>query len=560
MQVPALAQPGTTLLCQKHRMRVFEHFGQGAVRALGLPFMLGTRSRWSLLAATLVACTENQHAADDALRGVRPDASTTHGQNEASWQQVFTDLNSALTTVWGTSDGDVWAAGTDAKDGRGPLVLHFEAGAWVRKRAAAEGDLWWVHGFDEGPIFFGGSQGVVLRFDGRRFERIQAPRTYGTVYGVWGADASDVWAVGGDPLYGTGAFVWRNRNGRFESVSPIPVPATDVVAYFKVWGTSANDVWIVGTPGIMLHYDGTTFERVDPGVFDPLFTVNASPSARNYAVVGGTDLGILLERTEAGTWSRASLPQGTPLLTGVCLTDDGGFATGVQGTVLSRVRGTWVTEQLGLPSTKALHSVWADPAGGVWAAGGDVLVPPFGSGVLIHRGAAVPTTYSTDDTPPDPVKDGGTDARPPTRDAMPPIPADAARPPSPDRDAMPPHHDPPERSDAMPAMGEVSCGTATCTMPGEKCCADATSGVPMGCIAASAPCPSGSAPVTCDEPADCGAGRSCCLNRYLQAGALQNVDCESSCVGPSVCQMAADCGGSACTTFPIMKSYKTCAR
>jgi hypothetical protein len=353
--------------------------------------------------------------------------------------------------------------------------------------------------------------------------------------------------------------VWRYREGRFENVAALPVPAGDVIAYFKVWGTAPNDVWIVGTPGIMLHYDGSAFERVDPGVFDPLFTVNASPSGSAYAVVGGTDLGVLLERTDMGSWSKVVLPQGTPLLTGVCLTDGGGFATGAQGTVLSRVRGSWRMEATGVFTGKALHSVWADPSGGVWAAGGDVLVPPYGSGVLVHRGATLPATYSIDEAPPDSIEDGGRDARAPARDAMPPLPHDAALPPSPAGDAMPDPHRP-EPSDAMPPMGEVQCGKATCTLPGEKCCADPTTGVSTGCVAASAACPSGGAPVTCDEPADCGAGRSCCLNRYLQAGALQNVECEPGCIGPAVCQVDADCASGTCTTFPIMKSYKTCTR
>jgi hypothetical protein len=512
-----------------------------------------------LSVALLLACT-----GDDRGAGAKRDPAGNGSQQPTdaglSWRQVFTDLPAALTTVWGTNQNDVWVAGSDTQDGLGPMVLHFEAGAWTRKRTASQGDLWWVHGFPGGPILFAGSEGTVLRFTGGRFQRIAAPRTYGTVYGVWGADPTDVWAVGGDPVYGTGAFVWRYTNGRFESVGPLPVPATEVVAYFKVWGTSRDDVWIVGTPGILLHYDGTTLARMDPGVPDPLFTVHASPSGSDYAVVGGSDLGVLLERTSAGSWSQAALPQGTPLLTGVWLTDDGGFTTGAQGTVLSRRRGAWTVEATGLSTEKALHSVWVDPAGGVWAAGGDVLVPPFGNGVLIHRGTAVPTTYSVEDAPPDPVRDSGPDGRAPSRDAM----ADASTvdsspvPPSPGLgDGMPDQWAPPEPPDA--GERHVRCGAATCTLPGERCCANATTGVPAGCVATSEACPSGRAPVSCDEPADCGTGKSCCLNRYLQAGALQNVQCQPSCVGPSVCQTASDCGGATCTTFPIMKSYEICA-
>jgi hypothetical protein len=409
---------------------------------------------------------------------------------------------------------------------------------------------------------------MIVRFDSGRFSRVATPRTAGTVFGIWGTDATDVWAVGGDVLYGTGAFVWRLIGDRFEDVGELPIPAADVVAYFKVWGTGGNDVWFVGTPGLSMHYDGARFERVDPNVSDPLFTVHARPARDLYAAVGGADLGVLIERGVSTPWSVASVPAGTRTLFGVWLTADGGYAVGDEGTVLSRSGGAWVNERTGIAVEKGFHSVWVDAKSGVWAVGGDILSPPYGAGMLIHRGTGVPSSYSNEPVlPADAATDhsvsgteAGFDASPTTVDASADrsVVSDAAH----DRDAIADvSRDTPAVRDTGPETGPpkmVGCGTSTCVLPGEVCCADPDTGVPVGCSAAGSPCPGGQARVSCDEPADCPTGFECCLNREAQVGPLQNVECEPDCFGPAVCKTISDCGGEACSVFTIMPSYMIC--
>jgi hypothetical protein len=490
------------------------------------------------------------------------DASSDAGP--VRWRTVFSELPGALFSVWGTGENDVWTVGSAASDGHGPLVLHYDGKSWSRMTAAPGGDLWWVHGFASGAVFLGGSNGMIVRFAGGRFVRVPTPKTIGTVFGIWGGDEGDVWAVGGDVLYGTGAFVWRYRGDRFESVGELPVPAREVSAYFKVWGTSRKDVWVVGSPGLSLHFDGTTFERVEPNVPDPLFTVHARAAGDLYAAVGGADLGVLIERAADGAWSTATVPSGTRVLFGVWLTPDGGYAVGDDATILSRGRVGWTTELTSLRFDKALHSVWVDPDGGVWAVGGDVLVPPYGAGGLLHKGAAIPTTYVVAPAPVDAavdrdviVSDGHADARPPSEAGG---AAGDARSPGHDGavvvDAAPPSHD--ASPEAAPPPRSVACGFTVCTLPLEKCCADEKTGMAVGCISADTPCAMGLAPVVCDEPSDCGSGFACCLNRLAQVGPLQNVDCEPSCFGPSVCGSDADCGNAPCTPFVVMPTYHTC--
>jgi hypothetical protein len=72
--------------------------------------------------------------------------------------------------------------------------------------------------------------------------------------GVWGASASDVFAVGmeGTILHYDGA-AWRAMQS----------PTTETL--MDVWGTSPEDVFAVGHGGTILHYDGTVWRAMESG-------------------------------------------------------------------------------------------------------------------------------------------------------------------------------------------------------------------------------------------------------------------------------------------------------
>ena len=74
------------------------------------------------------------------------------------WTIVTSGLPSALMSVDGTSSRDVYFAGADK--GSGPLVVHFDGERWSQLSTGVRGDLWWVHAFDDGSAFFGGTGGM----------------------------------------------------------------------------------------------------------------------------------------------------------------------------------------------------------------------------------------------------------------------------------------------------------------------------------------------------------------------------------------------------------------
>jgi hypothetical protein len=311
------------------------------------------------------------------------------GDDPPSWQVVARDLPGALFSVWGTSGSDVYVVGADGHDGHGPQVRHFDGTAWSRlDTGMTGGDLWWVFGFAGGPVYMGGSAGTILRYQSGSFTRTTTPGI-ATVFGIWGASPSDVWAVGGNPGGQSGAFAWRLQGGDTWVEAPgFPADLAGADAMWKMYGRSASDAWIVGTRGKALHWDGAALTQASTGAGEGLFTVHAD--ADRYVAVGGVGTGVIVENTGSG-WHNASPAAAAPPLVGVCLSAHGNYAVGWDGSVYSRDASGWTAVPVGIHLEEIFHAVWVDPAGsGVWAVGGQVLTAPFIDGIVLHQGITIP--------------------------------------------------------------------------------------------------------------------------------------------------------------------------
>ncbi|MBK7828235.1 hypothetical protein [Nannocystis sp.] len=309
-----------------------------------------------------------------------------HEEPEVSWQLVHRDLPGALLSVWGTSVSDVWAVGGDARDGTGPLVIHFDGDAWTRVATGeTQGNLWWVFGFADGPIYMGGEGGVILRQQDGAFTRMATP-SLDTVYGIWGATPDDLWAVGG-ASDSNGGFAWRLTGDTWTPEPTLPADIAGSAAIWKLFGSARDDAWLVGSNGVALHWDGKRLGPGDTGVGSSLFTVHERDG--KYAAVGGLATGIIVEY-DGASWQTVT-PDPPPMgLSGVTLGADGfGVAVGSYGGVYTRSDAGWAAAELGFTLAGNLHGSWIDEDGGVWAVGGQTFSPPFTDGTLIHRGAMI---------------------------------------------------------------------------------------------------------------------------------------------------------------------------
>jgi len=307
---------------------------------------------------------------------------------------ILQNLSAALLSITGTSAADVYAVGADANDGTGPMVLHYDGQTWQRLTTGATGGLWWISVTPiDGDFYTAGGAGLILRYTPATgaFQTQVTPSSTPTLFGIWGSDASHIWAVGGDlTKQDTGGMVWR-YDGKTWGVDttlanfrPAGVPTL-----YKVWGRNDSDLYISGRLGLVLHFDGTQWAQVNVDANDtdlrdlPLFTVHGN--ATQVAATGGFLNGVIYEL--AGTTFENRAPLGMPQMNGIFLRPDGtGVAVGVGGAVAFRDANGWTLQRPGLSTPLDLHAAWVDPDGGVWAVGGDL--SNLDHGMVVYGGTA----------------------------------------------------------------------------------------------------------------------------------------------------------------------------
>lgn len=300
-----------------------------------------------------------------------------------AWSRLLETPDAALLSVHGAGPEDVWAVGAD--DGSGPLIQHWNGEAWARLDSGARGDLWWVHVTEAGPVYLGGSDGMVLRYQDGSFDRPSTPDLPGhTVYGIWAAAPDAVYAVG-SAAGGLDGFIWYWDGSAFDEV---PLPDSDLEprpGLFKVWGTGPHDVWAVGSQGLVLRgnvRDG--FRRVSSGTQATLFTVHAADG--RLVIVGGDAGGVLLELEGDRLVDRT--PARAPLLQGVSVANrDTVWAVGLGGSLFRSEGDGYLPVDPGsdVAAVQVLHAAWVDTLGQLWTVGGNVLSTNLNGGVLVHR-------------------------------------------------------------------------------------------------------------------------------------------------------------------------------
>jgi len=300
---------------------------------------------------------------------------------EAKWQLLGERRPSSLLAVWAGSPQDVWVVGGREGAGMGPSVFHYDGVTWSKLDTGQDNvDLWQEFGFSGDAVYFGGSNGTILRYRNGAFEKLPTPSP-DIIFGLWGSSPDDVWAVGGQT---TGkAFVWRLQGGAFMPVTGVPAElATGTV--WKVTGRAANDVWMSCSRGLVLHWDGQALssERIG-GTEESLFSIGCHAGR---CVTAGTNIsnGVLYQNDGEGWSSRVPTADG-PVWRGVTPMGEHAYVVGMFGAVIRLDAGRWVSDPHGL-TTEALHAAWSDAEGNLYAVGGKFDRALTIDGVLLYRG------------------------------------------------------------------------------------------------------------------------------------------------------------------------------
>ncbi len=153
--------------------------------------------------------------------------------------------NSDVRGLYSFSASDAWAVGTNSG------AFHWDGTAWVRTPTgldsvtllgvwgSAPGDVWAVGGIS----VLSRTQGYLIRYRSGRWSRSEVP-SITAVRAIHGLSASDVWAVGDDGL------ILHFNGTRWENQSI----AGTTEDFYGVWAQAADDVWAVGSGGIIAHY------------------------------------------------------------------------------------------------------------------------------------------------------------------------------------------------------------------------------------------------------------------------------------------------------------------
>jgi len=241
----------------------------------------------------------------------------------------------------GVGPEDAWAVARVQTDvTTTSMVLHWDGRQWAKTSeqagvalwAAGPSDLWMIEDLDNGSR--------IIRGDGATWAPLHdfAPDVF--LRSLWGSGANDVWAVGtrtvANPAGGTlGLAIIVHWDGTAWSIQDESLGNDVQLAW--IHGSGPSDVWAVGAGAATLHFNGTTWQQVAvPGVSGNTYL------GRVYVVGPGDAWAIdQLERTGAihwdgTTWSRVDTGSSGDLHD-VYAVDGYAVVVGFRGGIVARV-------------------------------------------------------------------------------------------------------------------------------------------------------------------------------------------------------------------------------
>ncbi|HVI03728.1 MAG TPA: hypothetical protein VM869_33780 [Enhygromyxa sp.] len=317
---------------------------------------------------------------------VESESESETGIESSSWEPVLqADMEiGALMSVWGPSPDELFVVGGQPEAGGGRILRGGDDRAdrvdpWELESLPAEvAMLNWVYGVD-GEVWSVGVGGAIVRREAEGWVAEESP-TDRVLWGLWGASAAELWAVGGDGVSDDPVLLRRDEAGEWTSVE-LPPLGTESHALFKIWGRAADDVWSVGDAGAIVHWDGSSWTaHSDPDGID-LISVWGSPD-EGVIAVGGRANGRI-DRLSDDAWSGQTLA--IPGLNGVWVDPvEGATAVGVQGTIYRVAAGGYELEQEDANTSMVLHAVFGFSGGPRYAVGGSLLMSPPFVGVILR--------------------------------------------------------------------------------------------------------------------------------------------------------------------------------
>lgn len=306
---------------------------------------------------------------------------------KSTWASSRPDDTLSILAVDGTGPGDVWVAGagTGEETGSSP-VLRWNGSGWEAMPPAPLDVVAALATPESGHVVTAGRRGqwaAIAQWNGSEWISAPeipkpAPNAYSARYsGLWTCSPTDLWAVGDWGLDGPKPedrrhlpLVTRFDGAKWAVLED--VPATVVQA---VWGSGPDDVWLVGEGPRIVHWNGSTWNTVEPEGSDPFHLTTVWGTSKSDAWAFGNGLGQKLAlHWNGAAWKPVEFPGISGSVSAVWgdapnhyLATANGLYEGHNPLRCLRFDGSaWSPE--GCPATD-LRAVRGIPGAGIWAVG-----------------------------------------------------------------------------------------------------------------------------------------------------------------------------------------------
>ncbi|OFX88892.1 MAG: hypothetical protein A2W99_05355 [Bacteroidetes bacterium GWF2_33_16] len=206
-------------------------------------------------------------------------------------------------------------------------IVHYAGNNWELEKSVETPYGSWA--YDSDFIFAGGWAGIYYIYNGNNWLVHDIPNSF--ISGVYGFDKKNIWATthkGG--LY---KFIDENNYSNYEMVlSNVPLDFEDI------WGIDSNNIYIVGEKGIIIHYDGTEWSRLNDIPIKQTLNSIWGSTEDNIFVVG--DWGTILH-FNGSNWSLQESPTKENLFDIWGVNGTNIYAVGNNGTIIHYNGNIW---------------------------------------------------------------------------------------------------------------------------------------------------------------------------------------------------------------------------
>jgi len=241
-----------------------------------------------------------------------------------------------------------------------------------------------VWGANSSDVFAVGVSGTILRYNGSAWVNMtSASLTAKHLKDVWGANSSNVFAVGD-----SGTIVRYNGSAWVNMTS-----ASNTTKTLRgVWGSSSSDVFAVGASGTIVRYNGSAWVNMTSAsnTTSYLYSVWGSSSSDVFAVgLSGT-----IVRYNGTAWiNMTNASNTTSTLYSIWGTNSSNvFAVGDGGTIVQWNGSAWLNRTSASNTTQGLWGVWGSSSSDVFAVGASGTIVRYNGTAWVNMTSASLTT------------------------------------------------------------------------------------------------------------------------------------------------------------------------